>query len=109
MLPTMLSYLKNLRTFNRLGSLSRHDRLEEPDSLYYKQSKTLLHVYDKNKEMKRKREFFDCGFNGNILRIELRFSYGKQDWKKRFGTETVLVDMLLNTILLKCSMDGTRK
>ena len=79
---------------NRLGSLSRHDRLEEPDSLYYKQSKTLLHV--KNKEMKRKREFFDCGFNGNILRIELRFSYGKQDWKKRFGTETVLVDMLLN-------------
>jgi hypothetical protein len=81
---------------NRLGSLSRHDRLEEPDSLYYKQSKTLLYVYDKLKEMKRKREFFDCGFNGNILRIELRFSYGKQDWKRRFGTETVLIDMLLN-------------
>lgn len=81
---------------NRLGNLSRHDRLEEPDSLYYKQSKTLLHVYDKFKEMKRKREFFDCGFNGNILRFELRFFQGKQDWKKRFGTEIVLVDMLLN-------------
>ena len=81
---------------NRLGLLSRHVRLEEPDSLYYKQSKTLLHVYDKRKEMKRKRELFDCDFRGNILRFELRFSYGKQDWKRRFGTDMVLVDRLLN-------------
>jgi hypothetical protein len=60
--------------YHSLGEMGRFKRQEQPNGIYYRQSKKVLSFYDKIREQKDKHGFIPDAINGNnILRYELRY------------------------------------
>ena len=82
--------------FNHLGSSYPNKRLEQPDGLYYTNSKGLLLFYDKIKEQKAKGQPIPELYDGrNTLRYEQRY---KARLKDTFKVERVTGAMLFDEL-----------
>lgn len=93
--------------FNHLGNSAYNKRLEQPDGLYYTNSKGLLVFYDKVKEQKAKgQQIPELYSNRNTLRYEMRH---KARLKDTFRVERVTAEMLYNETFYRNIIDQWHK
>jgi len=93
--------------FNHLGNCVHNKRLEQPDGLYYTNSRGLLVFYDKLKEQKAKgQKIPELYCNKNTLRYEMRH---KARLKDTFKVERVTAEMLYNETFYRNIIDKWHK
>jgi len=93
--------------FNHLGNSIYNKRLEQPDGLYYYNSKGLLVFYDKVKEQRAKGQPIPELFsNRNTLRYEMRY---KARLKDSFKVDRVTAEMLYNETFYRNIIDQWHK